>query len=55
MDECRAGPGGFGGESEGAGYAVVTKGLYAEQQVQSGASGAYGDPGLSGTVLSGKQ
>ena len=31
-------------ESEGAGYAVVTKGLYAEQQVQSGASGAYGDP-----------
>ncbi len=26
------------------GYAVVTKGLYAEQQVQSGASGAYGDP-----------
>lgn len=31
-------------ESESAGYAVVTKGLYAEQQVQSGASGAYGDP-----------
>lgn len=26
------------------GYAVITKGLYAEQQVQSGASGAYGDP-----------
>ncbi len=26
------------------GYAAVTKGLYAEQQVRSGASGAYGDP-----------
>lgn len=26
------------------GYATVTKGLYAQQQVQAGASGAYGDP-----------
>lgn len=31
-------------ETARTGYAVVTKGLYAEQQVQSGASGAYGDP-----------
>ena len=26
------------------GYAVITKGLYAEQQVRTGAGGAYGDP-----------
>lgn len=26
------------------GYAVITKGLYAEQQVRTGADGAYGDP-----------
>lgn len=31
--------------TEREGYAVITKGLYGpEQQVQSGASGAYGDP-----------
>ena len=30
--------------TEREGYTVITKGLYAEQQVQSSASGAYGDP-----------
>ena len=39
-------------ESEGAGYAVVTKGLYSEQQVQSGAGRRIRGSGLSGTILS---
>ena len=37
-------PGVSAAEMSRTGYAVVTKNLYAEQQVQSGASGAYGDP-----------
>ncbi len=38
------GDSGNNGHSGYSGYVTVTKGLYAEQQVQSGASGAYGDP-----------